>query len=90
MDSFFCRLIPLVRSLISIPAGMAHMNFWVFLIVTTAGTLIWNVILVNIRKSVGSSWGDIVSYMDIYSNVVYVLLVLFFTLLVLLVIKKNK
>ncbi|OMP68337.1 DedA family protein [Domibacillus epiphyticus] len=86
---FFCRLIPLIRSLISIPAGMSHMNFWAFLLLTTAGTLIWNTILVNLGAAVGSSWEDIVGYMDIYSNVVYILLVLFFTVFVALFLKKK-
>jgi len=43
---FFCRFIPIVRSLISIPAGVAKMNPAKFIILTTAGTLIWNTVLV--------------------------------------------
>ena len=43
---FFCRFIPLIRSLISIPAGMSGMNQWLFLVLTTLGTLIWNLVLV--------------------------------------------
>lgn len=75
---FFCRFIPLIRSLISLPAGMAHMNFGFFLLLTTVGTLIWNVVLINIGAAVGGSWHTIVAYMDIYSNVVYALLALLF------------
>ncbi|XXM73094.1 DedA family protein [Lysinibacillus sphaericus] len=71
---FFCRFIPLVRSLISLPAGMAHMNLVTFLVLTTLGTLIWNVILVSVGASVGGSWEKIVGYMDIYSSIVYVIL----------------
>ncbi|MFE0503345.1 DedA family protein [Peribacillus butanolivorans] len=87
---FFCRLVPLIRSLISIPAGMSHMSFWLFLLYTTTGTLIWNVILVNIGAAVGSSWEDIVGYMDIYSNIVYAILVLLFILFVVLIFRRNK
>ena len=54
---FFCRFIPLIRSLISLPAGMAKMKFWIFLLLTTLGTLIWNMVLVNIGAAVGESWG---------------------------------
>lgn len=86
---FFCRLIPLIRSLISIPAGMSHMNFPVFLLFTTLGTLIWNTVLVNIGAAVGASWEDIVGYMDIYSNVVYAILALLIILFVILFIKKR-
>lgn len=72
----FCRLIPLVRSLISIPAGMSNMNFPLFLLLTTIGSLIWNAALVSIGFKVGENWESIVQYMDMYSNIVYGLLVL--------------
>ncbi|MGD7023457.1 DedA family protein [Rossellomorea vietnamensis] len=68
---FFCRFVPLIRSLISIPAGMSNMKFVPFLIFTTAGTFIWNIVLVNLGAKVGASWEQIVHYMDIYSNIVY-------------------
>ncbi|RIX50284.1 DedA family protein [Paenibacillus nanensis] len=71
---FLGRLIPLVRSLISIPAGSAKMNLLPFFILTTIGSLIWNIALVYVGAAVGSSWDTIVHYMDIYSNIVYVLL----------------
>lgn len=71
---FFCRFIPLIRSLISIPAGMSKMNVLLFLGLTTLGTLIWNIVLVYLGAAVGNSWEDIVGYMDIYSSIVYVLI----------------
>lgn len=73
---FLGRLVPLVRSLISIPAGSASMNFLPFLVLTTTGSLIWNAALVYVGAAVGNSWDTIVHYMDIYSNVVYALLAL--------------
>lgn len=73
---FFGRLVPLIRSLISIPAGSTRMSFLPFLMLTTLGSLIWNIALVYIGAAVGASWESIVSYMDIYSNVVYILLAL--------------
>lgn len=86
---FFCRLVPLIRSLISIPAGMSHMNFGLFLLLTTLGTLIWNVTLVNIGVAVGNSWETIVGYMDIYSNVIYAMLALLFIAFVIVFIRKR-
>ena len=71
---FFCRLVPLLRSLISVPAGMAHMNFLLFITLTTIGSLIWNTILVSIGFKVGENWETIVHYMDVYSNIVYAIL----------------
>ncbi|MBM6618951.1 DedA family protein [Bacillus suaedaesalsae] len=70
----FCRMIPLIRSLISIPAGMSNMNFGLFLVFTTIGTLIWNIVLVCVGAAVGESWEDILYYMDIYSNIAYALI----------------
>jgi membrane protein DedA with SNARE-associated domain len=86
---FFCRFIPLVRSLISLPAGMSHMNLVSFLVLTTLGTLIWNVVLVSIGASVGGSWEKIVGYMDIYSNIVYVILAVMLIVFVILFIRKR-
>ncbi|MCH1626311.1 DedA family protein [Ferdinandcohnia quinoae] len=71
---FFCRMIPLIRSLISIPAGMSNMNFGLFLLFTTIGTLIWNIILVVVGAAVGENWTTIVHYMDIYSNITYAII----------------
>jgi LPXTG-motif cell wall-anchored protein len=71
---FFCRMIPLVRSLISIPAGMANMKFSLFVLYTTAGTLIWNIVLVCAGAILGESWETILDFMDIYSNIAYTIL----------------
>lgn len=87
---FFCRMIPLIRSLISIPAGMSNMNFPLFLLFTTLGTLIWNTILVNLGAAVGDSWREIVAYMDIFSNVTYIILAILFLFVVIWYIKKRK
>jgi membrane protein DedA with SNARE-associated domain len=86
---FLGRLVPLVRSLISIPAGMAHMNFGIFLLFTTVGSLIWNSILVSVGAAVGASWSTIVGYMDTYSNVVLLLLVVLFVLFIILFMKNR-
>lgn len=42
---FFARLLPVIRHLISIPAGIVRMNFWVFSAVTIAGSAIWCTVL---------------------------------------------
>jgi len=87
---FFCRFIPLIRSIISIPAGMARMPFLQFLLLTALGTFIWNIVLVLLGASVGESWETIVHYLDIYSNVVYGVLVVLLLLLAVLFIRKRK
>ena len=73
---FFCRLVPLIRSLISIPAGMSNMNFPLFILLTTLGSLVWNTILVSLGVAVGDNWASIVTYMDIYSNIAYAILII--------------
>jgi Uncharacterized membrane-associated protein len=66
---FFCRFIPIVRSLISIPAGMARMNLGVFLLLTTLGTAIWNTVLVFAGAFLGQSWEVAVGYINAYTNI---------------------
>ena len=69
-----CRVIPLVRSLISIPAGMSGMNFPLFVVLTAIGSFVWNSILILMGMKLGEHWESVVHYMDIYSNVVYILI----------------
>lgn len=71
---FFCRMVPIVRSLISIPAGMYKMELKTFLLYTTAGTLIWNIILVSAGAALGESWEKILIFMDMYSTIIYIIL----------------
>lgn len=87
---FFCRFVPLIRSLISIPAGMSNMKFVLFLILTTVGTCIWNIVLIKLGASVGESWDSIVGYMDVYSNVAYVGIVIVFLIFLFIFIKSRK
>ncbi|MET3576591.1 DedA family protein [Bhargavaea ullalensis] len=68
---FFCRLVPLVRSLISLPAGMSRMPLVPFVVLTSAGSLLWNTVLVSLGAAVGENWQAIVRYMDMYSAVAY-------------------
>lgn len=65
---FFCRCIPIIRSLISIPAGMAGMKMIPFLILTLAGSLVWNTVLVLAGAAAGASWGKILDVLDTYSD----------------------
>ena len=71
---FFGRLIPVVRSLISIPAGMSNMRFWLLITFATIGTLLWNTVLVFIGEAVGDNREEIMRQLEMYSNVVYVLI----------------
>ncbi|CAM2362106.1 DedA family protein [Listeria seeligeri] len=68
---FLCRMIPLIRSLISIPAGMTQMKMSRFLVLTTAGSLLWNTILIGLGAFLGESWNEIVVFMDSFSTIIY-------------------
>lgn len=73
---FICRFVPIVRSLISIPAGMSDMSFSKFLAYTSLGTLIWNSVLVILGSILGDNWEKIVSIFNVYSNITLVALLI--------------
>ncbi len=79
---FFCRFIPIVRSLISIPAGMSEMPMGKFLMYTIAGSLIWNSVLIVVGSKFGENWTKIVDVLNDYSHIVLILLVIIFIALV--------
>jgi membrane protein DedA with SNARE-associated domain len=69
-------MVPIIRSLISIPAGMSRMKFGVFLLLTTAGTFIWNLLLVSVGALLGESWEEVLVFINVYHEITY----LFFAL----------
>ena len=75
---FFCRFIPIVRSLISIPAGMSEMPMQKFLLYTISGSLIWNTVLIIVGSIVGDKWETIVGYLDNFSNIILIILAIIF------------
>lgn len=91
---FFCRFIPIVRSLISIPAGMTKMKIGMFLILTTMGTAIWNTVLVLLGAGFGASWEKVLVYMNKYSTISLIIICLVFLTLIIIFYKnrilKNK
>lgn len=63
---FFGRLIPIVRSLISLPAGFAKINIMKFIIFTSLGTFIWSFILVYAGVLLGENWELVGSWLKKY------------------------
>ena len=57
--TFFSRVLPVIRTFISLPAGIARMNFKKFVLFTTAGSIPWNFALAYIGYSLGSNWESI-------------------------------
>ncbi len=68
------RLIPLVRSLISLPAGMRRMPFWRFLLFTAVGTALWNGALAGAGFLLGQNWAAVLDVIEQYQRVVLVAL----------------
>ena len=79
---FFCRFIPVVRSLISIPAGMSEMPLPQFTIYTFFGSLIWNTVLILIGAIAGDKKDYILSLLDDVSNIVLIALIVIFIVLI--------
>ena len=77
---FFCRFIPIVRSLISIPAGMSEMPMPKFLIYTITGSTIWNTVLLVMGSIVGENWENMLSIFDQYSHITLIVLAIIFVI----------
>ena len=64
---FFTRMLPIIRTFISLPAGVARMPFWRFTVLTLAGCIPWVLLLTFIGKEAGDnweSWKDSLHYVD--------------------------
>jgi membrane protein DedA with SNARE-associated domain len=68
------RLIPSVRSLISIPAGIKKMNLKLFLLLTLIGSAVWNSLLAGAGYFLGSNWDAVLNYLEIYETIILVAL----------------
>lgn len=84
-----CRFIPIVRSLISIPAGMAKMEMGRFLWMTTLGSFIWNFVLVTLGAAAGSSWQKAVRYFGSYTKAAKIVLIIFLFIGLLLFLRRR-
>jgi len=87
---FLCRFVPLIRSLISIPAGLSQMSIVPFIIYTTVGTIIWNAILIYLGMALGQNWEKVLQYFDMYSNVLYILMAILIIAGVIYLYKRKK
>lgn len=70
----FGRVIPGVRSLISIPAGVDRMPLLTFGVYTTLGSVVWNTFLVSAGYLLGDKYEMVTRWVGQYSNVVYIIL----------------
>ncbi|MCH5167270.1 MAG: DedA family protein [Erysipelotrichales bacterium] len=75
---FIGRLAPIVRSLISIPAGIAKMNIVEFIVLTTIGGFIWNSILILLGNMIGDNYLIVSKYISSYYKPIVILLMVIF------------
>lgn len=69
------RVIPLARSVVSIPAGLLRMPLGRFLVLTTIGTLVWNVALIGAGHQLGANWERVAELIGRYSDLAFLLIV---------------
>ena len=67
---FFGRMIPVFRSLVSVPAGVERMPLPVFLTLTTLGSALWNTAFVLAGHTLGANWTQVTDVVSAYSKVV--------------------
>jgi len=85
-----CRLVPGVRTLISIPAGIGNMNIIPFLIYSTIGTTLWVLLLTYAGFALGQNYKVVETYIDPISKVVVIVVVVAFAGFVIFKLTKSK
>jgi len=76
LSVFFSRLLPIIRTFISLPAGIAKMRFWRFFSYTFIGSLLWSTLLAYIGFFLGSRWQEIEVYFRKIDWLVGILLII--------------
>lgn len=84
---FVSRILPAIRTFISLPAGIARMNLVKFLTYTAIGSLIWSVILTYVGYALGKNWKNI---QNILHPITYLVVVIVLVILVFLIVKVIK
>jgi membrane protein DedA with SNARE-associated domain len=84
---FFTRMLPIIRTFISLPAGVARMPFWRFTALTLAGCIPWVLLLGYIGKQVGDNWEEWRDYLH-YGD--YLVLAAMVVAVVYLVIRRRR
>jgi membrane protein DedA with SNARE-associated domain len=73
---FFSRVLPIVRTFISLPAGIAEMNFWKFSVFTFIGSLIWSGALTYVGFVLGKNWHSLEGYYRKFEYVIVAAIVI--------------
>lgn len=79
---FISRLLPVIRTFISFPAGISRMNFWRFVVYTFLGSLPWCLALAYVGKILGDRWDTLKTYFHGADAVIGVVIIIFIALYV--------
>jgi membrane protein DedA with SNARE-associated domain len=71
MAVFLCRMVPIVRSLVSLPAGLRRMNLTTFIFYTALGAGIWNSLLIIAGWWLGDNWEEVSTVVDYLEYPIY-------------------
>lgn len=82
---FFGRFIPIIRSFISIPAGLSKMDIRLFLLLTWIGSFIWNTIFVIAGFILQDNWDTLANFFDKYSFFIFLIVIILY-----IIIKRHK
>lgn len=82
---FFGRFIPIIRSFISIPAGLSKMNIRLFLVLTWIGSFIWNTIFVIAGFILQDNWDILANFFEKYSIFIFLIAIILY-----IIIKRHK
>src|SRR5581483_7591957 len=74
--AFFSRLLPVIRTFISLPAGITRMNFPKFVAYTFAGSLLWSIVLVYVGQLLGQNWIEVREFLQRFDYVIVLVVVL--------------
>jgi membrane protein DedA with SNARE-associated domain len=80
--AFFSRLLPIVRTFISFPAGVARMNIWKFIFYSTLGAFFWSILLVQLGVVFGANWTEIRHLLQPFDLLIAVIVVALIVLFV--------
>ena len=83
------RCVPIIRSLVSVPAGMAQISIPLFLTYTIIGSTVWNILLVSLGAVLGASWETVLIYIGRYSAFIKAALVVTVLFFVIRLVKKK-
>ncbi|MGI0087532.1 MAG: DedA family protein [Nitrosotalea sp.] len=74
-STFISRLLPAIRTYVSLPAGVAKMNLKKFAVFTLIGSIIWNTALTYIGIKLGEEWNNIRKYSDYFDAIVVIVVI---------------